>query len=91
MSDNYHDYVRRMAQVRAAREENRPLHHQLVELLRFVLDSYAQLFEATRRDFKPLYELTQRQPEIAPDQIVAGDKVISLGDGSWKLRRAQAA
>jgi phenylalanine-4-hydroxylase len=57
----------------------------------FVLDSFAQLFEATRRDFKPLYELTQRQSEIAPDQIIAGDKVVSLGDGSWKQRREQAA
>jgi phenylalanine-4-hydroxylase len=57
----------------------------------FVLDSFDQLFEATRRDFAPLYELVQRQPEIAPDQIVAGDRVITLGDGSWKQRRANAA
>jgi len=57
----------------------------------FVLDSFEQLFEATRRDFAPLYELVQRQAEIAPDQIVAGDRVISLGDGSWKQRRAEAA
>jgi phenylalanine-4-hydroxylase len=57
----------------------------------FVLDSFEELFEATRRDFAPLYELTQRQPEITPDQIVAGDKVITLGDGSWKQRRAAAA
>ena len=57
----------------------------------FVLDSFDELFEATRRDFAPLYELTQRQPEISPDQIVAGDRVITLGDGSWKQRRPQAA
>jgi phenylalanine-4-hydroxylase len=57
----------------------------------FVLDSFEELFEATRRDFAPLYELVQRQPDIAPDQIVAGDRVISLGDGSWKQRHAQAA
>ncbi len=57
----------------------------------FVLDSFAELFEATRRDFAPLYELVQRQPEIGPDQIVAGDRVITLGDGSWKQRRADAA
>ena len=37
MSDNYHDYMRRMAQVKAAREGN-PLHRQLVELLQFVLE-----------------------------------------------------
>jgi phenylalanine-4-hydroxylase len=57
----------------------------------FVLDSFDELFEATRRDFAPLYELVQRQPEIAPDRIVAGDRVITLGDGSWKRRRPQAA
>jgi phenylalanine-4-hydroxylase len=57
----------------------------------FVLDSFDELFEATHRDFAPLYELVQRLPEIAPDQIVAGDRVITLGDGSWKQRRAEAA
>ena len=56
----------------------------------FVLDSFEELFEATRRDFAPLYELVQRQAEITPDQIVAGDRVITLGDGSWKQRRAAA-
>jgi phenylalanine-4-hydroxylase len=57
----------------------------------FVLDSFEQLFEATRRDFAPLYALVQRQPDITPDQIVTGDRVITLGDGSWKQRRATAA
>jgi phenylalanine-4-hydroxylase len=57
----------------------------------FVLDSFDELFEATRRDFAPLYELVQGQPEIAPDHIVAGDRVITLGDGSWKQRRSAAA
>ncbi len=57
----------------------------------FVLDGFEELFEATRRDFAPLYELVQRQTEIAPDQIVAGDRVITLGDGSWKQRQADAA
>jgi len=56
----------------------------------FVLDSFEELFDATRRDFAQLYELVQRQPEITPDQIVAGDRVITLGDG-WKQRRDAAA
>jgi phenylalanine-4-hydroxylase len=56
----------------------------------FVLDSFDALFEATRRDFVPLYEIVQRQSEITPDRIVAGDRVITLGDGSWKRRRAAA-
>ena len=38
MSDNYHEYMRKMAQVRATREANGPLHQQLVELLQFVLE-----------------------------------------------------
>jgi hypothetical protein len=37
MSDNYHDYMRKMAEVRAAREGDRALFSQLVELLQFVL------------------------------------------------------
>jgi len=57
----------------------------------FVLHSFAELFEATRRDFAPLYELVQRQSDITPDQVVAGDRVITLGDGSRKQRHADAA
>jgi phenylalanine-4-hydroxylase len=57
----------------------------------FALDSFDALFEATRRDFAPLYELVQRLPEITPDQVVAGDRVVTLGDGSWKRRHADAA
>jgi phenylalanine-4-hydroxylase len=56
----------------------------------FVLDSFDELFEATRRDFAPLYEAVRRLPEIAPDRIVAGDRVITLGDGSWKRRHRAA-
>ena len=41
MSENYHEYVRRMAKVRAAREENRPLYLQLIDLLQFVLECEA--------------------------------------------------
>lgn len=41
MSDNYHLYVRKMAEQRAAREANRPLYLQLIDLLQFVLDCEA--------------------------------------------------
>jgi len=41
MSDNYHDYMRKMAQVRAERDENRSLLGQLIELLQFVLECEA--------------------------------------------------
>jgi len=41
MSENYRNYVRRMAEVRAGREESQPLYLQLIELLQFVLDCEA--------------------------------------------------
>jgi hypothetical protein len=41
MSDNYHDYMRKMAQVRMERDENRALLGQLIELLQFVLECEA--------------------------------------------------
>lgn len=41
MSDNYTEYVRKMAVVRAEREENRALLGQLIELLQFVLECEA--------------------------------------------------
>ena len=41
MSDNYHHYVRKMTELRAAREANRPLYLQLIDLLQFVLECEA--------------------------------------------------
>lgn len=41
MSDNYHEYARKMAEIRVARHANQPLHRQLLELLLFVLECEA--------------------------------------------------
>jgi hypothetical protein len=41
MSDNYREYVSKMAAIRAAREANRPLFLQLIDLLQFVLECEA--------------------------------------------------
>ena len=41
MSENYRFYTKKMAEQRAAREAARPLFHQLVELLQFVLECEA--------------------------------------------------
>lgn len=41
MSENYIQYARKMAELRAGREANRPLYWQLMELLQFVLDCEA--------------------------------------------------
>jgi len=57
----------------------------------FVLDRFEQLFEATGRDFAPLYDRIATLPEIAPDTIQPGDRVITRGDGSWKRRRLRHA
>jgi phenylalanine-4-hydroxylase len=40
----------------------------------FVIDSYDQLFEATRPDFTPYYRALKRQPDIAPGALIAGDR-----------------
>ena len=40
----------------------------------FVIDSYDQLFEATRPDFTPYYEKLKTLPTLPPDRVVAGDR-----------------
>jgi phenylalanine-4-hydroxylase len=44
----------------------------------FVIDSFAQLFEATLRDFTPLYRKLAEAPAIAPSTLVPGDRVVDL-------------
>ncbi|MGE3905470.1 MAG: phenylalanine 4-monooxygenase [Reyranellaceae bacterium] len=46
----------------------------------FVIDSFDELFDATRPDFTPLYEKLKTIPEIAADAIVAGDRLIGVRD-----------
>jgi len=41
VSQNYHLYVRKIAEQRAVREANQPLYRQLIELLQFVLECEA--------------------------------------------------
>jgi phenylalanine-4-hydroxylase len=43
----------------------------------FVIDSFAQLFEATRPDFAPLYAALDRQPDIEPTAIEKGDRLFA--------------
>lgn len=44
----------------------------------FVIDGFEQLFEATRRDFTPLYRALAGQPTIAADARAPGDRPIVL-------------
>ncbi|MGE0154827.1 MAG: phenylalanine 4-monooxygenase [Reyranellaceae bacterium] len=46
----------------------------------FVIESFEQLFEATRPDFTPLYARLAGLPEIDADAIVAGDRLIGTRD-----------
>jgi phenylalanine-4-hydroxylase len=53
----------------------------------FVLESFEDLFQATKRDFRPIYAAIQAETPLEPDMLLPGDKVISRGTGSWKARR----
>ena len=44
----------------------------------FVIDGFEQLFEATRPDFMPYYEQLSREADIAPGELVAGDKLVEI-------------
>lgn len=57
----------------------------------FVLDSYQQLFEATQRDFRPLYAEITKQEAYAADTILPQDKIIHRGTKLWKQKRQRSA
>ena len=42
----------------------------------FVIESFDQLFDATRPDFTPYYEELRRLADIAPGELVAGDSEV---------------
>jgi len=46
----------------------------------FVIDSFAQLFEATRPDFTPYYAALAGLPDIAAGDLLPGDRVLQRGD-----------
>ena len=50
----------------------------------FVLESYEELFEATRRDFRPVYESMKSLAALEPDSLLPSDRVVSHGTGAWK-------
>jgi phenylalanine-4-hydroxylase len=47
----------------------------------FVIDSFQQLFDQTRRPFGPLYERLRAQEAHDPREIRRGDRVIQRGQG----------
>jgi phenylalanine-4-hydroxylase len=47
----------------------------------FVIDSFDQLMDATRPDFRPVYAALADEPSIPAGDIIAGDGVITRGTG----------
>ncbi|HET6604795.1 MAG TPA: phenylalanine 4-monooxygenase [Xanthomonadaceae bacterium] len=47
----------------------------------FVIDSFEQLFDATRPDFTPLYEKLAKLPAIPAGQVLDSDEVVHRGTG----------
>jgi phenylalanine-4-hydroxylase len=47
----------------------------------FVIESFQQLFDATRPDFTPYYEALRDQPDFEPGEIAPGDTVLHRGQG----------
>ncbi len=46
----------------------------------FVIDSFEQLFDATRPDFTPLYPELRAQPTLGAGDIADGDSVLNVGN-----------
>ncbi|MDB5103683.1 MAG: phenylalanine 4-monooxygenase [Fibrobacteres bacterium] len=47
----------------------------------FVIDSFDQLFAATRPDFRPFYERLHGAPDLGAGEVAAGDTVLVRGTG----------
>lgn len=61
----------------------------------FVIDSFEQLFEATRPDFTPLYARLRGQPDFGAADLAPQDMVITRGtldakEGGWEAETADA-
>src|SRR5690606_6035349 len=47
----------------------------------FVIDSFEQLFEATRPDFAPIYARLARQPSLPAGAVLDSGRVFNRGTG----------
>lgn len=47
----------------------------------FVIDDFAQLFDATRPDFAPIYAQLSNVPALAAGDVIAPDQVVHRGTG----------
>ena len=53
-----------------------------------VIDGFAELFEATRQDFAPIYERIRGEPDVAPGELLPGDRVHHRGTQAYALSKA---
>ena len=49
----------------------------------FVVDNLEQLLDLGRVDFGPVYERMKDKPELEPGQLLASDRVLTRGNGSY--------
>jgi len=52
----------------------------------FVIDSFEQLFDATRPDFRPIYERLASLPAFPAGEVQVPDRVIHRGTGEGWVR-----
>jgi phenylalanine-4-hydroxylase len=52
----------------------------------FVIDDFEQLFDATRPDFRPIYERLAQLPTIPAGDVLDADRVFQRGTGEGWLR-----
>jgi phenylalanine-4-hydroxylase len=53
----------------------------------FVLESFAQLFQALQQNLRPVYERVQAAQEFAPDAVLPTDRLFTRGTGAWARRK----
>jgi phenylalanine-4-hydroxylase len=46
----------------------------------FVIDSFAQLFDATRPDFRPYYDRLHGMPDLGAGDVAEGDRILNRGN-----------
>ena len=55
----------------------------------FVIDDFAQLFEATRPDFTPIYREIASLPDLDPDTVLDCERQFNSALGAKKMGRSQ--
>jgi phenylalanine-4-hydroxylase len=52
----------------------------------FVLESFAQLFQALQQDLRPVHDRVKAAQEFAPDAVLPTDRIFTRGTGAWARR-----